>query len=649
MKRKFTLLIAFFVVFMMAISPAFACNNLPAKTWCERPRDEVAWTTGAKDPPSHLNPWSTTPDPMSQLMFETLFGFNSATQEYVPCIGTEFEWLASGDELHIKLNPNATWSNCRQINATDVYSSYKIAANQSQWKTDFALRFESYNIVNETGFMLNMNPSYPYSKRALTWISSNVPILPWYEVLEPVNATYDIDGSGNLSLWTNDWWSPAHNDDWKVLSGPYAPVYRDAAQQTSIFQKRDDWWGRINTSLYSDLDNWANGGPKYVGHRITDNNDAAFRSGNVDLHAGYYDKMQNDFDDSAFLKYANGWFGRDAPYQAALSSPLNVAFNHEYGFPLNESYFREAMAWMINYDPIPDAAASGYTRKSEATFLDSLSTVHAPYFNDSLADTYRRTYNQTHAAKILTDHNWTGTIGGTWLMPGSVPVPTLTMICPQGWDDVRTFTEYVSNDFQAFGIPVIYEAIDTDAVGGWKIWTERWTTRNYELGMSVGEPKVIEPPEVFFNAWRGDIDWNNNVTGWNSATAHEFDALYLKLESESDPIKYQYYLDEIQRIFCEEIPEIPCFVNGYWYTYSEYYWEGWTSSDNEYQQLITVWTNNHIPMKHRMILNLVSTGRPPLSSHSDDYIPWTGLEIFMILGLVSTIVLVGYKIYRKKR
>ena len=135
-----------------------------------------------------------------------------------------------------------------------------------------------------------------------------------YEVYINVNATYDKDGSGDLSLFTNDWWSPAHNDDWKVLSGPYSPVYRDAAQQTSLFQKRDDWWGKNGTymNLYSDLENWVDGGPKYVGHRKLDSNydkDAAFRSGDVDLHAGYYEEMWRDFNDNAFLKYANGWFG----------------------------------------------------------------------------------------------------------------------------------------------------------------------------------------------------------------------------------------------------------------------------------------------------------------------------------------------------
>ena len=594
---------------MISIIPSY--GDLPKNIWVEPDRAETMWATGSYYGPTHLNPWSTTPDPFSQLMFETLFGFNSVTQQYVPCIGESYMWNNSGTELHIKLNPAATWSNGRQINATDVHRSYIMAANQTQWKTDFPLRFASYNIVNATGVSFNMKPGYEYSRRVMDWISTNIPILPWYEVYKEVNATYDKDRSGDLSLFTNDWWSPAFNDAWKVCSGPYAPVYRNAAQTTSLFQKRNDWWG-IDADLYDDLWNWLYGGPKYVGHRKIDTNadsDAAFRAGQVDLHAGYYEEMWNDFNDNSFLKYAQGWFGQDVPYQLTLGSPLNVAFNHEYGYPLNLSWFREAMAWMINYDPIPAAAASGYTRRSEPTFLDSLSTVHAPYFNDSLADTYRRSYNVSKAAEILLANNCTGSIGNAWYLPPELSggqIGPFTMICPSDWTDVRIFTELVCINFQEFGIPVIYEAVDADAVGGWKAWSDRWKDRDYTLGMSVGEPKVIEPPEVFFNGWRSYKDWNNNITGWNTNGSQRFEDLYMQLESEDDPVKYQYILDEIQRIFCEEIPEIPCFVNGYWYTFSEYYWEGWTTETNDYQQLITVWTNNHIPMKHRMVLNLIS-------------------------------------------
>ncbi|MBN1214987.1 MAG: hypothetical protein JXA99_06030 [Candidatus Lokiarchaeota archaeon] len=340
------------------------------------------------------------------------------------------------------------------------------------------------------------------------------------------------------------------------------------------------------------------------------------KSREIDLHAGYYEEMWNDFETNPFLNYAGSWYGQLPPYQAALASMVNVAFNHERA-PFNETLLREAMAWMIDYDPIPAAAASGYTRRAEPTFLDNFSTVQNPYFNKTLADQYRRSYNTTKAAQILEDHGCEKQPDGSWVSDkygalgyedGNPSGAVWTMICPQTWLDVRTFTELVCESFTDFGIPVNSEIIDIDYVG-WNTWSHLWTDRNYDLGASCGEPKVIETPEVFFNGWREFKDWNINITGWHDDLSKEFNSLYLTLENQSDPVIYNQTLSRIQEIFCMDIPEIPCFVNGYWYTTSSYYWSGWCNANNEYQQLVTESTNDAIPMKTRMILNLVSTGR----------------------------------------
>ncbi|MBY9005313.1 MAG: hypothetical protein KGD63_00985 [Candidatus Lokiarchaeota archaeon] len=661
--KKLPVAIAFLIIFMMSITPSYA--QLPAAIDTEPSRDEIVWGTGSGDTPTHINPWSNNPSPFSQLMFETLFGQNTEKHVMVPCIGTDYTWVDGGRNLTININPHAIWSNGDPIDTNDVVKSYDMAQYQEKWDSDFPKRFVAFHEISPTQVIFEVHANATYSKRVIDWISTDIPILPWDGVYEEINATY-ASSTGSLATFTNDWWDPSYNTTWKVCSGPYAPVYRDNSQTTSVYQRRDDWWGDSSTfELYPDLPNWRKkyypldftlGPPKYVGCRmIEDDNakNAAFRTGSIDLHSGYYADFEEDIQKSGpgdFFRYAKGWYLQEAPYQIALSSPINVAFNHEYGAPLNESWFREAMAWMINYDPIPDAATQGYTRRSEATFLDSLSSVHKPYFNESLADRYRRSFNYTKAAEILTANNCTGNIGGTWTLSASLGGGTIgpfTMICPLTWTDVRIFTEFVCNDFTNFGITVTYEPVDTDVAGGWETWVSRWMDRDYTLGMSSGEPKVIESPEIFFNGWRDDPDWNVNITGWHSLASQEFESLYIQLETENNTVKYQYILDEIQRIFCEEIPEIPCFVNGYWYTYSDWYWNGWTNAINNYQQIITEWTNNQIPMITRMILNLVSAGRGS-GCGCGDLIPWSGLEIFIILGFVSTIVLTGYRIRKRK-
>ncbi|MBY9005781.1 MAG: hypothetical protein KGD63_03400, partial [Candidatus Lokiarchaeota archaeon] len=459
--KKLPVAIAFLVIFMMSITPSYAA--LPTAIGTESKRTDTVWGTGAGDTPTHINPWSNNPEPFSQLMFETLFGQNTETGVFVPCIGTDFTWVDAGRNLTININPNAKWSDDTAIDAEDVVTSYEMAQYQSKWVSDFPMRFVAFHEITSTQVKFEVYANSSYSKRVIDWISTDTPILPWDNVYEDINLT--ATASGSLAAFTNDWWDAGFNATWKVCSGPYSPVYRDAAQTTSVYERRSDWWGNTTTfELYPDIPNWDLGGhAKYIGARKIDGNapkDAAFRAGSVDLHAGYYAGLEADFKAAGsndFVRYAKGWYLQEKPYQAALSSPLNVAFNHEYGAPLNETWFREAMAWMINYDPIPAAAAQGYTRKSEATFLDSISSVHAPYFNESLAAQYKRTFNYTKAAEILTANGCVGTVGGAWVLPGSLgggAIGPFTMICPPGWTDVRIFTEYVCNDFTNFGITV---------------------------------------------------------------------------------------------------------------------------------------------------------------------------------------------------
>ncbi|MBN1214526.1 MAG: hypothetical protein JXA99_03695 [Candidatus Lokiarchaeota archaeon] len=616
--NKIKYIISIFIISILSISSLPSYASVPSQIDQYPPRDEVVWATDSIYAPYNLNPWSPYLAPFSQLMFETLFGYNSYNQSYIPVIGETFSWMNGGSELHISLNTHAEWSNGNPITANDVVKSYELASYQPQWKTDLPLRFKNFTEANSTGVIFYMNSDYNFSRRAIDWISTNIPIIPWIGVYQEIYGIY-ADGSGSLSSFENNWWDPSFNPAWKVCSGPYAPIYRNNEQTESIYQRRDDWWGNsTNVQLYSDIPNWNKGGhPKYIGNRIIMSQseaDDAFRSGWVDLHGGYYQNMQNDFGSNNFLDYSGSWYNQTAPYQIALSRPINVAFNHESAlYPeLGEPWFREAMAWMIDYDAIPLVAESGYWRKSEATILDNLSTVHKPYFNESLANQYRRTFNTTHAEAILKLHDCWKQPNGMWNFGaayGNRSIGPYTMICPNTWTDVRIFTEMICEDFTNFGIPVNFEGIPIEMSGGWEIWRNRWKNRDYDLGMSNGKPYVIESPEEFLKAWRDEIDWNTNITGWHSNKAMEFNELYLQLEIEPDSDRYQYLLDEIQRILCEEIPEIPCFISGYSYAYSEFFWEGFTSIDNEYQQPITTWDNSQIPIKTRMILNLVSTGR----------------------------------------
>ena len=103
--------------------------------------------------------------------------------------------------------------------------------------------FASYEIIDADIVRFNIIPTSAYSRIALNLLSRNVPIVPWHDVWREINATYAYPDTGSLTTYENDWLNYLYPDEYKVCSGPYVPVYRDAQLATSCYQYRDDWWG----------------------------------------------------------------------------------------------------------------------------------------------------------------------------------------------------------------------------------------------------------------------------------------------------------------------------------------------------------------------------------------------------------------------
>ena len=635
-------LLLFVTLAMPSTQGAPKTSAIPPIRTTEPPREETVWMTGSYNSPTQFLPWSTSLPPGADAgMYEALFGYNSVTETVVPCIGTSFAWSVTGENVTIELNSNAEWSDGQALDADDVAYSYKVAQNQSRYTTDFTARFADFVKVDADTVLFKMNPGYEFSRQVETWLMYAIPIVPEHiwTLIEAVHA----DSSGDFGVYQYDWFDIANVPDaWKVISGPYAPVYRDVTESTCAYQYRTDWWGA--GILYQDLPNAASAPPKYIGTiRFAQNTeqDLAFIQGNVDLYAGYYHHIWEIWE-NAFPgtpgDYISCWYGHDYPYQLAASALMNLAPNHVLpGSPLGVREFREALAYGINYVPISDAAASGYWTQAKPGFLDNNSALHAPFYDPTVTTEYEKSLNIAKAVALLESiplmvHE----TDGTWTY-NSVAVGPYTAICPIGWTDAIAFTDFVTQDItDNLNITITttlvdYEAVYKGAIAG----------STYDFAMFVGGNRLADAPGTFLNYMRGEHLWNKNVTSWENAT---FETLWQTLET-ADATDYANNLDEMQQILAREVPEIPGFVNGYWYAFSEYLWEGWASDTNKFQQLVTSWTDDHFVIKTRLMLNLKSTGAAPPGAA----IPWFGLEIFIMIGIVSAVVLTGYKLKRKRQ
>ncbi|MFX1569194.1 MAG: ABC transporter substrate-binding protein [Promethearchaeota archaeon] len=662
--KKFPILIGLFLFVLLAMSPMTktvadkpsmsTITGIPNQRTTDSPRHQTMWMAGSYNGAGNFIPWSTGLHPGSDCgMYEALFGRNTLTEEDVPCIGTSYSWSLTGDSVTIELNPNAKWSDGTTIDASDVAYSFELAGNQTRYKTDFGLRFADFVAVDADTVRFDINPGFEFSRQVEVWMKGNIPIIPEHIWTLIVAATNNTDGDFTTSAFQYDWFDSTDTPDaWKVISGPYAPVYRNAAETTCIYQYRgEDWWG--HDILYTDLPNYhptqrdyagePGGIPKYLASNAFWDNpaqDLAFIEGTIDLFGGYYANIWEVWEDAepgSSHEYVNTWYGHNAPYQLAASALMNLNPNHLLAdSPLNESKFREALSYAINYDPIPGDAASGYWTQAKPGWIDNNSILHAPYYNASITEKYQKYLNVTKAIALLQSiPGMTGSVATGWTYYGT-PVGPYTAITPTGWTDATAFTTYVTDDIRTnLGIDIQVSEVDYGTV-----YQDSIANQDFDFAMGCVGNRLADPPSRFLDYLRGEHLWNKNQTSWKN---DEFNTLWNLLDADTEA-DYKKHLSRMQEIIAQEVPEIAGFVNGYWYAVSNYQWIGWATEANDFQQIITSWTDDQFVMKTRLMLNLVNTGRKPAAAA----IPWFGLELFILAGVISTTILAGFRLKRKR-
>jgi peptide/nickel transport system substrate-binding protein len=648
------LLFLVLVTSSVPVSVASAITGIPNQRTTDSPRHQTMWMAGSYNGAGNFIPWSTGLHPGTDAgMYEALFGKNFLTGTPVPCIGLTYDWGVTGENLTITLNPNAEWSDGSPIQADDVCYSFELAGNQTRYKTDFALRFADFVEVDTHTVRFDMNPGFYRSRQVEVWITGNIPIIPKH-VWELIVATHAPgDGDFSTSAFQYDWFDSADTPDaWKVISGPYAPVYRNAMETTCIYQYRgEDWWG--HDILYTDLPNYSpdqrdnagstGGIPLYLASNAFWDNpaqDLAFIEGTIDLFGGYYANIWEVWENAkpnSTQSYVTTWYGHNPPYMLAASALMNLNPNHLLAdSPLNDSRFREALAYAIDYDPIPGDAASGYWTQAKPGWLDNNSILHEPYYNATITEEYVKYLNVTKAIELLESiPGMTGDVSTGWTYWGN-PVGPYTAITPTGWTDATAFTTYTTDDIRNnLNIDIQVSEVQYETV-----YQDSIANQNFEFAMGCVGNRLQDPPARFLDYLRGEHLWNKNQTSWQN---DEFNTLWNLLDGATEA-NYSKYLNRMQEIIAQEVPEIgPGFVNGYWYAVNEFLWEGWATEDNDFQQIITSWTDDQFVMKTRLMLNLVNTGRRLPAA-----IPWFGLELFLLIGVISITVLTGFR-FKKKR
>ncbi|MFX1254715.1 MAG: ABC transporter substrate-binding protein [Promethearchaeota archaeon] len=619
-------------------------------------RDEILWSSGYWAPPLTNNPTHWGPSWESKFMYEVLFDWNSlktGDDRLVGFIGESMTWGDAGKTLTIKLRPEAKWSDGNQIVADDVvYTFWDLYAGEGgPLNSTFTKRLEGIEKVDDTTVKVTLKDAFKYSRSVYFQFVGRWQVLPSH--IWPQIAADPDTNEGGLYLMTVNWLDPDFPEEYKVCSGMYIPHSVAVDNSWSLYERRDDWWGVGVLSPTLPV-------PKYIGMKAFPNNFAQsteFISDGIDWFGGYVQSIDRVIEDNPSI---STYYGQEAPYFASLSGMVEIVPNHLI-YPLNQLWLRKAMAYAINRQDMIDIGASGYMEPARVTIMDDRSPVLADYYDESIQDEYAFDYNLTKAEDYMLqgcldpathsdpgDSNspavgkWytkdtpaaqqTGLTDAWPLVPGfNVQVGPYGIESVLGWSDFTLHTTTFSLQMQQLGITINPSYPD---YGGFVADSQNM---DFDILLYGIGPGLMDRPLTIFNYYTGPAGQGVNTSGW-------YDPTYVtKVEqfevAEPGSTQELSLASDLQEELAKNLPSIPLFANGYWYSYNTMYWINWPTEASGVMPPMAMWQFGNAGLMNQLVWSLQKgTGQKPTATT-----PWP-----LIIPLACALFVVLY-LKKKKR
>ncbi len=595
---QFTLSL-FMLLFFVACGP---------KKGVDYPRNETLYVGGFQNgAPVSFNPLSDWPVswPVTggvNLVYETLFNFNTLTGELEPLIGESYE--LDGLELTVNLQNDVKWSDKTPLTVDDVlYTFYLHKRYQTLHHTIW--RFIDTVMVNGSDksvtFRLDKSNYNPLTIKDMLATVAVLPKHVYSPIEESAKKKHVGLKRGHVAFQTKvleEMLFPTFMDK-SVGSGPY--VIYEYSDKRIVLLRDDAYWG--NNILFSGR----MPAPKYIIHPLYETDEEynrALLEGNLDVSATYCPMIWN------MKKNGVGIWESSEPYYIPGSVPsllvqhipsadtqivLNNGATTVTKEPLKTAVFRRALASSIDYEMIRKRAIQGYAPAISPGFVIN-SGIEKIYCDDSIANLYgsfnSKNYGdlksrQNSLKKELRDSGYTWredptNPAGRLVLPDGRVLSELKITSPKGWSDWEIAVQIVVAGMRNIGVPAVADFIDEDLY-----WTNLGLGK-FDLIMKT--PQAEQTPSLPWSRFEkvmssADIDSigvfiYTNEGRYVNPVADSLLAVIPKLQSDSD-VELAYRA--LNELFIRDMPVIPLMYRpSMFYQFSTAVWKGFPTLDNPY-------------------------------------------------------------------
>jgi len=522
---------------------------LPAASNAAAQEGDLVLQVGTDQISSGMNPWQALyvlDYEVFTLNYDLLVGYDE-NLGFTEGFATSWETSDDGLTTTFKIRPDMLWSDGEPATSEDARWTYQLALDAINQEVTMGSGYiDGY--LSSAGLA---SVTAPDPETLVVTTSTPTPLLlPAYVPILPKHIweSYSLDQIADATV--EGYFA---NDPPVVGTGPYQAVeYKPGESMT--FERNPNYWGKQGAADRIVITSFGS----------NDTMVQALRNGEIDYARGVsadaFESLASDPAITTVEGFANGY-----SYLTFNGYPDPIEGGGSSTTATKDPAFRDALAYAIDYEELVDRVLAGHG--TPGTSL--LPPFQVDWYWEPPANTLR-TFDIQEAKDRLAAAGYTLDGSGKLLDKESKPI-TLKLTWPQSEnEDFAAAAQFIVEWWGQLGITVQPGVTDDETLIADLYPPEADGLANFDTYMWgwVGD---VDPTSLLQPFITDEIGGSSD-TFWSNA---RFDELFVLQGQELDQTKRREYMQEMQEIFYEEVPNIPLYYDSELHAYRTDKFGGW--------------------------------------------------------------------------